>query len=174
MSRIVEQYQARCSVSGMGFCPLVYETTGAWSTPATKFVRQWARALVMKSGSPASQTLRSLAWSVSALIARAVGDHLASARGLQPLRLENAPNIEVDGEFEGSRAIEEGPLNLMDVDPLPRTECPKSVEEGRVIGLLVASDTDQAKDQGTGPAPRHPKTTKDNLSTVDRVSPEAI
>ena len=95
---------------------------------------------------------------VSALIARAVGDHLARARGLQPLRLENAPNMEVDGEFEGSRAIEEGPLNSMEVDPLPRTECPKSVEEGRVIGLLVAPDTDQAKDQGSGPAPRPPKT----------------
>ncbi len=99
------QYQARCSVAGMGFCPLVYETTGAWSTPATKFVRQWARALAMKSGSPASQTLRSLAWSVSALIARAVGDHLARAKRLQPLRLETTPNMAVDGEFDGSRAI---------------------------------------------------------------------
>ena len=43
------QYQAGCSVAGMGFCALVYETTGAWSTPATKFVRQWARALAMKT-----------------------------------------------------------------------------------------------------------------------------
>ena len=59
--------------------------------------------------------------------------------------------MEVDGEFEGSRAIENGPLSITEVGHLLST---KSVEEGRVIGLLVAPETGQAKVQGTGPAPR--------------------
>ena len=123
----------------MGFCALVYETTGAWSTPATKFVRQWARALAMKSGCPASQTFRSLAWAVSALVARSVGDHLVRARGLQPTSvplLGNPPGMEVDHEPSELRAIGEQPL---EDDPRAGAEVMQTSLDA-IIALTSADD----------------------------------
>ena len=96
----------------MGFCALVHENTGAWSTPATRFVRQWARDLAMKSGCPASQTHGPLAWAVSAIVAFSVWDDLV--RGLQPTSVPlcgNPPWIEVDkelSEFDGHRRTTAG------------------------------------------------------------------
>ena len=39
---------ARCCVAGIVFTPLVFETTGAWGTATTQFIRRWARLLAMK------------------------------------------------------------------------------------------------------------------------------
>ena len=80
-------YAAQCSLAGWGFTGLGFETTGAWSASATSFVRRWARLLGMSSGVPALQCSASLAWAISALLAKAVGEQLLRGMGRVPLKL---------------------------------------------------------------------------------------
>ena len=123
----------------MGFCALVYETTGAWSTPATKFVRQCARALAMKSRCPVSQAFRSLAWAVSALVALSVVNHLVQAKELQPASvplLSNPPGMEIDNEPSELRAIGEQPLEH---DPRAGAEVMKTCLDA-IIALASADE----------------------------------
>ena len=121
-------YGARCSVAGMAFTPLVFETTGAWGTATTQFIRRWALILAMKTGNPAAQTFRSLAWAVSALVAEVVGDHLSRARCLQPASLTAAtiPEMPMDSDSEPlqtAAAMPEMPVDA-DCDPFQLVTTP--------------------------------------------------
>ena len=76
-----------CRASGWGFVPVVVETTGAWSKGTHSFVRRWATAVSMTTGTPFAECFSHLSRRLSFLVARAVAKHLLRGFGPSMLRL---------------------------------------------------------------------------------------
>ena len=95
------QYQAGCFVAGMGFCSLVYETKGAWSTPATKFIWQLAWALTMKTGNRFPHTSNACLGSLCTNCqGRGLSSYPSKRSTAHLLALRMLREMDVDGEPE--------------------------------------------------------------------------
>ena len=61
---------------GWDFCPVVLETTGAWSGTTRSFVQKWAKQVSLSSGIPLAETRPVISRLLSHMLARAVAQHL--------------------------------------------------------------------------------------------------
>ena len=65
-----------CRAVGRDFSPVVLETTGAWSSSTSSFVRKWAKQVGLATGAPVAETLPVVSRLLSHFLARAVAQHL--------------------------------------------------------------------------------------------------